>query len=319
MQFDELDLIPDVRRALDEMGFEEPTQVQAQVIPPLLAGQDVIAQAKTGTGKTAAFGIPIIQQVDPDRPDIQALVLTPTRELAVQVAGEIGRIAQFRPIRVVPVYGGQPISRQLRALKAGAQVVIGTPGRVLDHLGRGTIDFQQVKTLILDEADEMLDLGFLEDVEAILRQTPPNRQTALFSATMPMAILRLTDRYMRTPERIQLSRPRGLTVPQTRQRYYVVPSERLKLEALCQVLDLTEPQAAIIFCATKRGVDHLAVALKGRGYDAEPIHGDLNQAQRDKVMKAFREHRTELLIATDVAARGLDIEGLSHVFNYDMP
>ena len=319
MQFDDLSLSAGVRQAIDEMGFEEPTQVQAQVIPLMLAGQDVIAQARTGTGKTAAFGIPIVERVSADQPQTQALVLAPTRELAVQVAGEIGRIAHFRPIRVVPVYGGQPMERQLRALRQGAQVVIGTPGRILDHLRRGTLDLRDVRLLVLDEADEMLDLGFLDDVEAILRETPRDRQTALFSATMPMAILRLTDRYMLDPERIQLARPRGLTVPQTKQRYYLVPSERQKFEALCQVLDLTEPQAAIIFCATKRAVDDLAVALKGRGYDAEPIHGDLTQAQRDKVMRAFREHRTELLIATDVAARGLDIEGLSHVINYDMP
>ena len=319
MQFREMSLSPEILKAIDEMGFEEPTQVQGQVIPLMLAGQDVIAQARTGTGKTAAFGIPIIERITADQSRPQALVLAPTRELAVQVAGEIGRIAQFCPIRVVPVYGGQPIERQLRALRQGAHVVIGTPGRVMDHLRRGSLELREIRTVVLDEADEMLDLGFLDDVETILRETPRARQTALFSATMPMAILRLTDRYMRDPERIQLARPRGLTVPQTNQRYYLVPSERMKFEALCQVLDLVEPQAAIIFCATKRGVDDLAVALKGRGYDAEPIHGDLNQAQRDKVIRAFREHRTELLIATDVAARRLDIEGLSHVINYDMP
>jgi len=310
-------LSAEVLQAVEELGYEAPTPIQAQTIPLLMAGRDVIAQAQTGTGKTAAFGIPIVERVDPAVRAPQALVLAPTRELAVQVAEAIHRLGRGRRVSVLPIYGGQPIDRQLRALRHGVQVVVGTPGRVMDHLRRETISLAGVRLLVLDEADRMLDMGFIEDVEYILQHLPADRQTALFSATMPGPVSALGRRQMREPERVQIEKE-TVTVPQTRQTVYEV-SGRNKLDSLARILDAENPASAIIFCRTKREVDELAESLQARGYLAEPIHGDLSQRERDAAMARFRQGQAELLIATDVAARGLDIPDVTHVINYDIP
>jgi len=315
--FAELGLAPDLLDVIDDLGYEEPTPVQRRAIPALLEGRDVIAQAQTGSGKTAAFALPAVQGVDASRRVVQVLVLAPTRELAVQVSEATHRFGRKRGVSVVPVYGGQPIDRQLRALRMGAHVVVGTPGRILDHLRRGSLSFADVRFVVLDEADEMLDMGFIEDIEEILRQTPTERQTALFSATIPPHVQNLARRYMRDPLTIVIE-PEKVTVPQIDQRYVEV-SARNKLDALTRLLDVEAPQAAMIFCRTRREVDELGEALVSRGYAAEAIHGDLSQTQRDRVMARFRTNQADLLVATDVAARGLDIENVSHVFNYDIP
>lgn len=314
--FEALGLSGALLQALTELGYEEPTPVQEQTIPLLLAGHDVIAQAQTGTGKTAAFALPIVQKLQSMRAP-QALILAPTRELAMQVAEATFRYGKGSNVGVVPVYGGQPISRQLRALEQGVQIVVGTPGRIMDHMRRGTLRLDQIRTVILDEADEMLDMGFIEDIEFILQQTPQERQTALFSATLPAAVQTLAQRYTRDPQRISIVAEQ-LTVPRTRQSYYeVLPRD--KLDALTRILDVETPASAIIFCRTRSEADTLGESLQGRGYLAEVIHGDLAQTQRDRVMKRFRDGQVELLVATDVAARGLDIPEVSHVINYDVP
>jgi len=315
--FDDLGLTEPVRRAVAEVGFEVPTSIQARAIPVLLEGRDLIGQAQTGTGKTAAFALPLIQQVDPKRPEPQALVLAPTRELAVQVAGEIHLLSKFTGLKVVPVYGGQPIDRQFRALRAGVQIVVGTPGRVLDHLRRGSLNLGSVRHCVLDEGDEMLALGFLDDVEAILAELPPERQLALFSATMPPRIAALAKRFLRDPVRIAIETKRR-TVETTNQTYYEVPPGR-KLDALARVLDMETPGSTIVFCRTRKETDELAEALRLRGYGAEPLHGEMSQPERDRVMRRFREGQSDLLVATDVAARGLDIDTVTHVVNYDIP
>ncbi|MCG8350041.1 MAG: DEAD/DEAH box helicase [Chloroflexales bacterium] len=314
--FVDFGLKPSILNALSELGYEEPTPVQEQAIPLLLEGHDVIAQAQTGTGKTAAFALPIIQKIQQQRVP-QILILTPTRELAMQVAEAIFRYGKGSKVSVVPVYGGQPIFRQLRALEQGIQIVVGTPGRIMDHMRRGTLALDQIHTVVLDEADEMLDMGFIEDIEYILQQTPQERQTALFSATMPADVINLAHRYCQDPRRINIVSEQ-LTVPRTRQTYYeVLPRD--KLDALTRILDAEMPTSAIIFCRTRSEADTLGESLQGRGYLAEVIHGDLAQTQRDRVMKRFRESQVELLVATDVAARGLDIPEVSHVINYDVP
>lgn len=314
--FEELGLSEPILKALGELGYDEPTPVQEQAIPVMISGSDVIAQAQTGTGKTAAFALPIVEQLEANRIP-QALILTPTRELAMQVAEAIYKYGKGRRATVAPVYGGQPIYRQLRALEQGVQVVVGTPGRIMDHMRRGTLALDKIRTVVLDEADEMLDMGFIEDIEFILQQTPAERQTALFSATMPEAVLSLAQRYTRDPQRISIASEQ-LTVPRTRQVYYEV-MPRDKLDALCRVLDVETPTSAMIFCRTRSEADALGESLQGRGYLAEVIHGDLSQAQRDRVMKRFRDGQAELLVATDVAARGLDIPEVTHVINYDVP
>jgi ATP-dependent RNA helicase DeaD len=316
--FAALGLSVEVRRAIADLGFEEPSPVQAQAIPLLLQGRDVIAQALTGSGKTAAFGIPMAERLDPALNVVQGLVLTPTRELAVQVADQLYRLGRYRGLRVLPVYGGQPIDRQLRALRAGAQVLVATPGRLMDHLRRGSVDLGRTRLAVLDEADEMLNMGFLEDVEWILSRLPGERQTALFSATMPEPVRALAQRYLRDPVLVELGRPRGAPVPTVNQRYYEVPG-RYKFEALVRLLDVEQPGLALVFCATKRGVDEVAEALRARGYDVEALHGDMSQALRDRAIRAAREGRVEVLVATDVAARGLDVEHITHVINYDLP
>ncbi|MCK9497046.1 MAG: DEAD/DEAH box helicase, partial [Dehalococcoidia bacterium] len=303
--FLDLNLDADVLRAIDAQGFEEATPIQAQTIPLLLEGHDVLAQAQTGTGKTAAFALPLVQRVDTSRREVQALVLAPTRELAVQVAEAVHDLGSTRHVAVLPVYGGQAYDRQLRGLRAGVHVVVGTPGRVMDHIRRGTLDLSTVRTVVLDEADEMLDMGFVEDIEFILGQVPEERQIALFSATVPRRIETLSRRYLREPKRVTIAQDTA-TAPQTRQMYVVV-QQRDKLEALTRILDLESPSSAIVFCRTKREVDDLAATLDGRGYTSVAIHGDISQAQRERLLLAFKEGRSELLIATEVAARGLDI------------
>lgn len=314
--FSDFELHRNVQRAINDMGFEEPSPIQGVAIPLILEGKDVLGQAQTGTGKTAAFGIPLIEKMT-NEPKVQALVLTPTRELAIQVSGELRKISKYTRTRTLPIYGGQSIGHQIRTLKQGVQVVIGTPGRILDHLRRKTLRLQDVSMVVLDEADEMLDMGFIDDIKEILSHTPESRQTLLFSATMPNEIKELTRRYMRSPETVQINR-KEVTAPLIDQVYYKV-LERNKLESLCRILDSEEVGLGIVFCRTKRGVDELTDALQERGYMADGLHGDLSQAQRDRVMNAFRESTIELLVATDVAARGIDVGNVTHVINYDIP
>ncbi|NLP44258.1 MAG: DEAD/DEAH box helicase [Peptococcaceae bacterium] len=316
-KFNELGISEPVLRAISEMGFEEATPIQQKAIPLALAGKDIIGQAQTGTGKTAAFGIPMIEHAFPAKGYIQAIVITPTRELAIQVAEELNRIGQFKGIRSLPIYGGQDINRQIRALKNRPQVIVGTPGRLMDHMRRRTIRLEQVRLAVLDEADEMLSMGFVEDIENILTEVPAKRQTMLFSATMPKAILDLANRFLQEPEFIGI-KSREMTVPQIEQ-YYIESQEKQKFDILCRLLDIDSPESAIVFGRTKRRVDELYEALTKRGYSAEGIHGDLTQARRDLVMKHFKEGLTEILVATDVAARGLDISGVTHVYNFDIP
>jgi ATP-dependent RNA helicase DeaD len=317
IRFEDLGLSESTLKAIAELGYEEPTPIQARTINRMSEGVDVIAQAQTGTGKTAAFALPIIEKLDASVRTPQALVLTPTRELAVQVAEAFHSYGKYQRISILPVYGGQPIERQLRVLDRGVQVVVGTPGRLLDHIRRGTLKLDGVCTVVLDEADEMLDMGFIEDIEAILQETPPDRQTALFSATMPGPIAELARRYLRDPQRITVQAEQ-MTVPQIRQIYYEVGG-RDKFEILARILDYEAPSSAIIFCRTKSEVDSLGERLTARAFPAETLHGDLSQVQRDRVMSRFRSGQAELLVATDVAARGLDVEHVSHVINYDIP
>ncbi len=315
--FDTFSFDSDILRAVTELGFEEATPVQEQVLPLMLEGRDIIAQAQTGTGKTAAFGLPLLQRLDMTAQYPQALVLAPTRELAVQVAEALHRMGKYKGVSSLAVYGGQPIERQLRMLRAGVQVVIGTPGRVMDHIRRGTLVLDRVSTVVLDEADEMLDMGFIEDIEFILDHVPAERQTGLFSATIPPRIAALAARYLREPARVTIEKEK-MTVPLVRQVYYEVVG-REKLDALTRILDFEGPTSTIVFCARKSEADTLGESLQARGYTAEVLHGDLNQTQRDRVMNRFRSGQVELLVATDVAARGLDIPEVSHVVNYDIP
>jgi ATP-dependent RNA helicase DeaD len=316
--FAEFALSAEVNRAIGEMGFVRPTEIQSGVIPLLLDGRDVIGQAQTGTGKTAAFGIPLIEGIDEKLNYIQALVLAPTRELAIQIAEELRKIGRYLPdIRVATIYGGASYGRQFEDLKGGAQVVVGTPGRVLDHIGRGTLKLDNVDYLILDEADRMLDMGFLPDVERILRRTPRDRQTALFSATVPTVIRVLARRYMFEPASVHVQ-PQQVTVEEVEQLYYEV-AERDKVDGLVSLIERDSPERAMIFRQMKVGVDRLVAQLKRRGLAAEAIHGDMSQRTREHVLRDFREGKLTYLVATDVAARGLDIPEVSHVFNFDIP
>ncbi|HEY3314533.1 MAG TPA: DEAD/DEAH box helicase [Bacillota bacterium] len=315
--FSALGIHPAILKALDEMGFEEPSPIQAAAIPVLLEGKDLVGQAQTGTGKTAAFAIPLLQRLDPAVRGPQALVLAPTRELALQVTEEFAKIGKHLDVRGLAVYGGQPIERQIKALRAGVSVVIGTPGRILDHLERRTLRLEQVHAFVLDEADEMLSMGFIEDVETILTHLPTERQTVCFSATMPAPIVRITERYTNAPAKISIGQ-RGIAAPPAIEQAYYEIRERDKVEALARIIDHEAISRGIIFCRTKRSCDELASALQARGYLAEAIHGDLNQMQRNRVLARFKEGQVELLIATDVAARGLDVENVTHVVNYDI-
>jgi len=304
-------------RAITEMGFEEATPIQSETIPTALSGKDLIGQAQTGTGKTAAFGIPLLEKIDVDSEQIQGIVLAPTRELAVQVAEELNKIGHFKGVRTLPIYGGQDIGRQIKALKKKPHVIVATPGRFMDHMRRRTIRMNGIGTVVLDEADEMLNMGFIEDIETILKEVPEERQTLLFSATMPKAIKSLAERFLTNPETIAV-KATEITMPNIEQQYFEVP-EKQKFDVLTRLLDVHTAELAIIFGRTKRRVDELAEALSKRGYDAEGIHGDLNQAKRDAVIRKFKAGTIEVLVATDVAARGLDISGVTHVFNFDIP
>jgi ATP-dependent RNA helicase DeaD len=316
--FAELGLSPGMLQAVGEMGFEEPSPIQTLAIPPLMAGKDIVGQAQTGTGKTAAFGIPLLEKVRPSLAGPQALILCPTRELTIQVAEELGRLAGGKDgVFVLPVYGGQPVERQLRSLERGPQVIVGTPGRLLDHLGRGSLALNRVRAAVLDEADEMLDMGFYDDIKAILEHLPADCQKILFSATMPEPILELAGHFLHNPEILKVI-PKVLTVPSVEQVFYEVRPHR-KLDALCRVLDSQGFRKALVFCATKRGVDDVAAHLQARGYQADGLHGDLAQAQRDRVMGRFRQGSVEILVATDVAARGIDVDDVDAVINHDIP
>jgi len=315
--FQEFGINQRLLRALSEMGFEEATPIQSETIPTALKGQDLIGQAQTGTGKTAAFGIPLIEKVDEANENIQGVILTPTRELAVQVAEELNKIAQFKKVSALPIYGGQDINRQIKALKKKPQIVVATPGRFMDHMRRKTIRLHGINTVVLDEADEMLNMGFVEDIQTILQEIPDERQTLLFSATMPKAIQDIARRFMKDPHLIKV-KAKEMTVPNITQQYMELP-EKQKFDVLCRLLDIHSPELAIVFGRTKRRVDELSEALHKRGYGAEGIHGDLNQAKRDTVLRRFKEGSIEVLVATDVAARGLDISGVTHVYNFDVP
>jgi ATP-dependent RNA helicase DeaD len=315
--FADLGLSPPLAEAVAHLGYESPTPIQDQAIPELLAGRDVIGQAQTGTGKTAAFGLPLLEYVDPDDPEVQALVLTPTRELCIQVTQAIRAYGERRGVGVVAVFGGAPIRSQVAQLKAGAQVVVGTVGRVMDLMSRHQLMLTSVRFVVLDEADEMLDLGFLEDVESILARAPGGRQTALFSATMPPEIRRLAEERMLDPVTVRV-RAATLTID-TVAHFGVEASDRDKPDALARVIEAERPEQAIVFVRTKIGVDRLARVLDGRGIRVRALHGDMSQGSRDGVMLAFKNGRERLLVATDVAARGLDISGVTHVVNYDVP
>ena len=308
----------EICRAVLDMGFEEATPIQSQAIPVILEGKDIIGQSQTGTGKTAAFGIPLLERINPEDRRLQALILCPTRELAIQVAEEIRRLAKYmHGIKVLPIYGGQDIVRQIRGLKDGTQIVIGTPGRVMDHMRRKTIRCDHVHTVIMDEADEMLNMGFLEDMETILSQLPEERQTVMFSATMPPAIQEIARKFQNDPVNVKVVK-KELTVPKVTQYYYEV-KPKTKVEVMCRLLDMYAPKLSVAFCNTKKQVDELVQELQGRGYFAEGLHGDLKQEQRDRVMNSFRNGATEILVATDVAARGIDVDDVEAVFNYDIP
>ena len=316
--FAELGLAPEILKAIERMGFEEASPIQSAAIPVLLGGADVVGQSQTGSGKTAAFGIPAIQLVNANVRAPQILILCPTRELAVQVAEEIAKLAFFkRGVRELPIYGGQSYERQFRGLSAGAQIIIGTPGRVMDHLERKSLKLDQIKMVILDEADRMLDMGFVDDIKTILRDVPEERQTVFFSATIPRPIAELIKRFTRNPVNVRVE-AEALTVPAIEQVYYEV-DRRSKLEVLCRLIDLEDVKLAIIFCATKMMVDELTEHLIARGYSADKLHGDMTQAMRERVMGRFRKRKVEFLVATDVAARGLDVDDIEIVFNYDLP
>lgn len=318
MKFDELNIDERILRAIEDMGFEETSPIQTQAIPAVCEGIDVVGQAQTGTGKTAAYTIPMLMKIDPQIKKLQAIVLCPTRELAVQVAEEIRKLAKYMSdIKVLPVYGGQEIVRQIKSLKTGVQIIVGTPGRVMDHMRRKTVKFDNINMVILDEADEMLDMGFREDMETILTETPEDRQTVMFSATMPKAIMDIARNFQKDARIIKVVR-KELTVSNIEQFYYEVRPKN-KTEVLCRLIDIYNPRLSVVFCNTKRQVDELISELKGRGYFADGIHGDMKQQQRDRVMDDFRSGKVDILIATDVAARGIDVDDVDMVFNYDIP
>lgn len=319
VRFNDLGLNENILKAIDDMGFEEPSHIQAEVIPVLLEGNDAIGQAQTGTGKTLAFGAPILHNFKKtEGREINSLILTPTRELAIQVNDELNRIGKYTKANILPVYGGQPIERQIKALKKGVDVVVGTPGRVLDLMRRKLIHLNNIQFLVLDEADEMLDMGFVDDIEDIIKGCNEDRQTMLFSATMPSEIKKLSKKYMKEDAKHITIVKNTMTVSTVSQYYYEV-KQKDRFETLCRVLDVDDPSSVIIFCKTKRGVDELVEGMQSRGYNVEGMHGDMSQNQRLNTLRKFREGNVEFLVATDVAARGLDVENISHVINYDLP
>lgn len=318
LSFKDLTLSDEVQHAIADMGFEEATPIQSQSIPYILEGNDLIGQAQTGTGKTCAFGIPAIEKIDQKIDSIQVLVLCPTRELAIQSCEELRNVLKYKDgIRILPVYGGQPIDRQIMALKKRPQIIIGTPGRVMDHMRRRTLKLETLKMIVLDEADEMLNMGFREDIDTILEKVPQERQTILFSATMPKEILELTKKYQKDPIHIKIAH-KELTVPSIEQ-YYLEVKESAKLEVLSRLIDTNDIKLSLVFCNTKKRVDELTASLQSRGFSAEALHGDMRQEHRDKVMSLFRKGNFDILIATDVAARGIDVDDVEAVFNYDLP
>ncbi len=315
--FNDLPLSKDVLKGIKALGFEKPSPIQAQSILPLLEGRDVIGQAQTGTGKTAAFAIPMVESIDPSDKRVQGLVLAPTRELAIQIAEHISRISRYTGIRVCPIYGGEKINHQIRQLKSGVHIVVGTPGRVIDHLNRGTLRLGAVQMVVLDEADRMLDMGFVNDINKILDKVPDNRQTSLFSATIDSNVWKICNKYMDEPEKILVSKDE-ITLEQIEQRYIKVDSAS-RFNILKELILEQGIRKAIIFTKTKREAYRLAKQLKLGGYNASALHGDLTQPQRDKVTQGFRKDRVDFLVATDIAARGLDISGITHIINYNMP
>lgn len=317
IKFNELGLGKNILDAIDSMGFEEPSQIQAEAIPEILKGKDIIGQAQTGTGKTLAYGAPMINNINPGK-KVSALILTPTRELAIQVNEELTRISKYKKLSLLPIYGGQPIERQIKSLKRGVDIVVGTPGRVIDHIKRGTLDLSEIQFLVLDEADEMLNMGFIDDIEEIIKNSNKNRQTLLFSATMPDQIKKLATRYMKKDSKHITVAKNTITVEKIKQYYYEI-KHKDRFETLCRILDVDEPSSAIIFCKTKRGVDELVEAMQSRGYNVEGMHGDMPQNQRINTLKKFKDGTLDFLVATDVAARGIDVEDISIVINYDLP
>lgn len=317
MKFSELNIAPEILKSVEGMGFEETTPIQEKTIPLALEGKDVIGQAQTGTGKTAAFGIPMLQKIDPSNRNVQGLIIAPTRELAIQTQEEIFRLSKDKRVRVTCVYGGADIRRQIKQIQGGAQIVVGTPGRLLDHIRRRTLKLDKVETLVLDEADEMLNMGFIEDIESIIKEVPSERQTLLFSATMPTPIKRIAERFMKSPETVAI-KTKTLSAA-TIDQYFTKARDNEKFDILTRLIDVQNPTSAIIFGRTKRRVDELAKGLEMRGYQAEGIHGDLSQSKRMSVLSDFKKGKMDILVATDVAARGLDVSGLTHVYNYDVP
>jgi len=318
VRFDELNLSPEVQRAITEMGYEEASPIQSAAIPVMLAGKDVIGQAQTGTGKTAAFSIPAIEGVDGESRDVQVIVLCPTRELAVQVSGEIQKLGKYKKgLAVVPIYGGSSYDRQFRALERGVQIVIGTPGRIMDHIERGTLKLDKATKIILDEADEMLDMGFREDIEFVLSKMPENRQTVFFSATMSKPIMEMTKKYQRDPQVVKVNH-KEMTVSNIEQSYFEVRGPQKK-DVLTRIMDMYNLKSTIIFANTKRMVDEIVADLQAKGYFADGLHGDMSQAQRQNTLDKFRKNTLEILVATDVAARGIDVDNVEAVFNYDLP
>ncbi len=315
--FKDLPLTPEVMKGIEELGFIELFPIQAQAILPLLEGKDVIGQAQTGTGKTAAFGIPMVERVDQKDKKVQGLVLAPTRELAIQTAERISRFSKYTKLNVLPVYGGESINKQVQALDRGVHIVVGTPGRIIDHLKRGTLNLSSTKVIVLDEADRMLDMGFIDDINYILSKVPADRQLSLFSATIDNSVMNVCHSYMKNPEKILVSKDE-IALEQLNQ-YYIVVNSRNKLEYLFRMIRSHNVQKAIIFCNTRRSTDWLAWKLKQNRYSAEPMHAGFTQAQRERITSAFRNGKFNFLIATDVAARGLDIQGITHIINYDVP
>lgn len=316
--FEALNVSEEIKRAIRDMGFEEATPVQSQSIGPMLDGRDMVSQAPTGTGKTCAFGIPLIEGIDPSARSVRALILCPTRELVIQTTDELMKLTKYKhSIRIVPIYGGQNIERQITALKRRPQIIVATPGRLMDHMRRHTIRLGELQYMVLDEADEMLNMGFREDIDTILESVPEKRQTVLFSATMSREILAITKKYLTDPVQIQITKSQ-ITVPSIRQ-YYLEVSRENKIDVLARLIDVNNYKLSMVFCNTKRQVDELTHEMIARGYEAEGLHGDMKQSQRDRVMESFKNGRAEILIATDVAARGIDVENVEAVFNFDLP
>ena len=318
IKFTELELKDTVVNAIEDMGFENPSEIQAASIPTVMQGFDIIGQAQTGTGKTCAFGAPIISKIDNKKKNVQAIILTPTRELAIQIYDELKRLSKYEKVHSIPIYGGQSMEKQISSLKKGVSIVIGTPGRILDHIRRRTLKLDEVKYLVLDEADEMLNMGFIEDIEEIISKTSEDRQTLLFSATMPRQIRNLAEKYLKPDAKhIQILK-KSLTVSKIEQ-YFCEIHTSLRLEALCRIIDIDNPDCAIIFCKTKRGVDELVSSMQSKGYIVEGMHGDMNQNQRLSTLNKFKNGQLKFLAATDVAARGIDVQNVTHVFNYELP